>query len=231
MQGIYTYFDRKNGRIVYVGKDSHIDKKSRHNVHMAKSHYDNQPINRILQNNPERYSYDVVIEGDFDDDVLNTLEEYYIYIYNTYEDSTCFNYTEGGEGTSGYKHSDETRAKMSEVLSGEKNPFYGKKHSDEARAKIIEANKGKIVSAETRAKISAAKKGKTLSAETRAKISKATSGEKNHNWKDHARVIKNGFINGKQMYGLKYKSKTIKHSIDKSKLEKLAVEINNAPAE
>lgn len=199
--GIYSYFDRQEGRVVYVGKDSAIDKQTRHKAHMTKSCYNVQQINRVLQNNPDRYHYGVIIEGDFDDCTLNALEQYYIWTYNTFE-GNGFNYTEGGDGNYGFKHSDETRDKMSE------------------------AHKGKTLSEEHKSKISASKKGKKPSAETRKKMSAALSGEKNPAWKDYARVLKSGFDKGKQKYCLRYKGKFIKYSLDKSKLEEIANKLN-----
>lgn len=83
------------------------------------------------------------------------------------------NKTDGGEGASGYSHSEEIRRKISE---GKKNP------SDETRRKISEGNKGKTLSAETRKKISEAKKGKPLSEETRKNLSKVRKGENNPNY-------------------------------------------------
>ena len=66
------------------------------------------------------------------------------------------------------KHlSEEHKWKLSEALSGDKNPRFGKPawnngkhHSAETRKKISEAQKGKHISAETRKNISEAKKGK-----------------------------------------------------------------------
>ena len=69
----------------------------------------------------------------------------------------------------GYKHSAESRAKMSAANKG-------RKHSAESRAKMSAANKGVPKSAEHRAKISAAKKGVPVSAEHCAKISAANKG-------------------------------------------------------
>lgn len=45
MKGIYKYTDLKTGEIVYVGKDSHIDKHQRHKDHLKPSQYDN---NRLI---------------------------------------------------------------------------------------------------------------------------------------------------------------------------------------
>ena len=44
-------FSLETGAIVYVGKDSHIDKNYRHKAHMEPNRYDDQPFNKILQNN------------------------------------------------------------------------------------------------------------------------------------------------------------------------------------
>ena len=59
-KGIYCYIDRKDDSIIYVGKDSNIDKQTRRQNHLAPSRYDEQPVNRILQNNSDRYIYQVL---------------------------------------------------------------------------------------------------------------------------------------------------------------------------
>ena len=58
--GIYCYTDKITGNIVYIGADSHIDKNMRHRQHYQKSLYGGQVINRVLQNNPDRYDYSVL---------------------------------------------------------------------------------------------------------------------------------------------------------------------------
>lgn len=108
MKGIYKYTDLKTGEIVYVGKDSHIDKHSRHKHHFKPSKYDEQQINRILQNNPERYEYSVIwAEEDCTDLKLNKMEILFGKIYNP-----KFNFDEFGKG--GCKgHTEETKEKIS----------------------------------------------------------------------------------------------------------------------
>ena len=79
------------------------------------------------------------------------------------------------------KHlSDETRRKISEANTGEKNPFYGKQHSESTRRKMSESHKGKNHpmygkhhSESTRRKMSESLKGRTFSDETRRKMSEA----------------------------------------------------------
>ena len=59
------------------------------------------------------------------------------------------NATDGGEGASGYKHTEEFKNKISLINSGENNPSFGKrprlgkKHSKESIGKISLAKKGK----------------------------------------------------------------------------------------
>lgn len=178
-KGIYCYIDKKDNQIVYVGKDSYIDKNKRHKEHLAPSSYNKQQINRILQNNPDRYIYQVLWEiNDCSDKHKNQMEFFYIKKYNP-----KFNFTEGGDGASGFKHSEETRKKMSESKKGKK-PY---EITEKTRKKMSEAKKGKIpwnkgkvnvYSEETKKKMSESKKGKTHSIETRKKMSEAMKGKK-----------------------------------------------------
>ena len=144
MKGIYKYTDLKTCEIVYVGKDSHIDKNKRHKDHLKPSMYDAQPFNRVLQNNPDRYEYGVIWASD-DCTVLklNKMEILFGEIYNP-----KFNFGKFGAG--GLKgHTEETKRKMSESRKG-------KTLSDETKKKISEANKGIQHSDETKMKISEA---------------------------------------------------------------------------
>lgn len=131
--GIYCYIDKKTNKVVYVGKDSYIDAHKRHRDHLSPSRYNSQPFNRILQNNPDRYEYEVLKEGNFSENLLKALEIIYIRWYGTFRPKTNhgYNFTIGGDGTSGYKHSQETCKKIGEANKG-------KKRSQETRKKISE---------------------------------------------------------------------------------------------
>jgi hypothetical protein len=65
------------------------------------------------------------------------------------------NHTNGGEGASGYIFTEKQRQKLSQLNTGEGNPFFGKKHGDGFRAKRI----GHSTSVETRLKMSEIKVG------------------------------------------------------------------------
>ena len=80
------------------------------------------------------------------------------------------NMTIGGEGTVGYRHTEDAKLKVSMANKG-------RKRSEEAIRKAAEANRGKVVTAEQRAKISIANTGKVRSQETRDKISAAKKGK------------------------------------------------------
>lgn len=112
--------------------------------------------------------------------VLDTLEEENIHLLPDLEmhhiatqrlaGGADLNCTDGGEGLWGYKHTEESCAKMSAAKKG-------KPMSAEHRAKISASHKGKCMSVEARAKISAALTGRTLSEEHKANISKPRSAE------------------------------------------------------
>ena len=104
--------------------------------------------------------------------------------------------------------SEETRRKISEAQLGSKNHMFGKHPSEETRKKLSEAHKGKELgkdnpmfgkyhSKETRKKMSEAHKDKHPSEETKNKISESHMGEKNPNWKYGRKDIR-GYINVKQ---------------------------------
>jgi len=154
--GIYCYVDKKDNQIVYVGKDSHLDENRRHKQHYQSCYYPFQQINKVLQNNPNRYTYQVLVWNVEDQETLNALEIQYIRQLNP-----KFNFTDGGEGLLGFTHSEETKKKISE------------------------SNKGKFVSKESRMKMSKSqklRKREKHSAETRQKMRLASLGKKNHNY-------------------------------------------------
>lgn len=75
---------------------------------------------------------------------------------------------------------EEHRAKICAMFSGDGNPFYGKAHSTESREKMRKAATGRRLSEETKRKLSEMEKGRIFSEEHRRKISAAKSGENHH---------------------------------------------------
>ena len=92
------------------------------------------------------------------------------------------NKTNGGEGVSGYTHTEETKKKISEIGKG-------RECKQETRKKLSEASKGKSISEETKRKMSEVKKGennpnygKEMSEEHKQKISEANTENSSCAW-------------------------------------------------
>lgn len=104
----------------------------------------------------ENFSYEVLFKASFPSTEtatkeLNRLEIYYIGLYDSYKNG--YNSTIGGEGSRGFKLSEESRHKISIHGRGIKKPVgFGDK--------ISKARKGKKFSEETKRKLSQAKKNK-----------------------------------------------------------------------
>lgn len=118
------------------------------------------------------------------------LEKYYIALYKTnvnrYGSDYGYNLTDGGDGVSGIKYSEEERQrrveqmrkngsnhkgkplseehkkKLSESKKGDKHPLYGKHLSEETKAKIGRANSRENMSYETHIRRSESKKKKII---------------------------------------------------------------------
>jgi hypothetical protein len=91
-----------------------------------------------------------------------------------------YNFTDGGEGTSGWVPSEETRRNIGASHQG--NTYcVGRKLSEETKEKIRQGNLGKVNSPEARRKISEANSGKKrapLSEEHKQKLRQANLGKK-----------------------------------------------------
>ena len=98
--------------------------------------------------------------------------------------SDLTNLTNGGEGISGFCHSDETRKKLSEMNKGMPAAFKGRKHSDETKRVLSEIAKkrgGPKLTKEQQEKAAEWHRGRKRSAETCAKISAKAKGRKSPN--------------------------------------------------
>lgn len=103
-----------------------------------------------------------------------------------------YNETDGGEGTSGFKHSEETKKKMSESAKKVIRKPMSQSHKD-AIGKALKGKKGAIHSLEARLNNSLrqlGKKRKPTSEATKLKISIANQGNKSMLGKTHSEETK-----------------------------------------
>jgi group I intron endonuclease len=135
--------------------------------------------NQHFTNAINKYGWDniehIVLYEGLDEEEAKELEQYMIQWYDTANRIYGYNQSLGGEGSSGYTHTEEAKQKISIALkgkyTGENNPIYGKHLSKEHRQKISEGNKGKQAgekhpmygkhhTEEAKQKISAVQKGR-----------------------------------------------------------------------
>ena len=206
MNGLYGYWDKIKKIVVYIGQSNDVE--GRLKKHMEPTRYDAQQINKVIQNNPERYEPFIFVEGDFTRAELNELEYEAVEIFKTnrykYPENEGFNFKDGGkvkemeeetkqkisESLMGHGVSEETKKKMSEAQSGENHWNYNNTIPDETRKKISEAKKGKL------------------------------TGDNSPHWKNYARIVKSGFERGKQNYCINFNGDKLKRSIYIDKLVK-----------
>lgn len=143
--------NRYNGKY-YIGSSMNLKKRETEHFNGLES---NHHANKHLQNSFNKYGHRdvfifIVICFCKKEELLN-MEQYYI---DTLEPE--YNICQIAGSPLGYKHTDESRKKMSEF------------------------QKGKIVSEESKLKMSRSQKGKKRSAETKGKMSDSKKGDKCH---------------------------------------------------
>ena len=135
MYTVYAHRNLKNGKS-YVGMTSQEPKYRWDNG----KGYKNQPkIWADIQNSDWNSDWQHEILGKFENEQDALKYEAFLIamldtVRNGYNSSTY----------SSYGFTEETRKKISESMTGEKNPLYGKHHSEDTKRKMSEAHKGKI---------------------------------------------------------------------------------------
>lgn len=178
----------------YVGLSSRGTKRfNEHLGHAYNENYEdyNSHKSRWIRKNSGKISFDILETVSSTDD-LALAEIKWMTILKE-RGHKLMNETQGGDGTFGYRHTEEAKNAMSMKKKGLVSSFKGKTHSEESKRKQSEAKSGPLGpmygrshSAETKKKMSESQKGvngnnygKSATPETRAKMSKSRLGNTN----------------------------------------------------
>jgi|SRR6266851_4635026 len=188
-----------NGKY-YVGKTSKpsLDRYLQNVVSLALKGRDNRPLlhRAIRKHGSDAFIIEPLVECETNDQACN-YERLWIVTLDSRNRDIGYNLSEGGEGSPGCKHSEETKAKwsaqrkgqlawnkgilhtrnarhkMSVAQQGAGNGFFGKTHSDETRKKIADSNRQRVWDDAARKRMSEAKKGFKFTKESIAKMKTA----------------------------------------------------------
>ena len=131
---VYLITNCVNGK-VYVGiTNQGAEVRFGHHLYEARSGSTFPIHNSIRKYGPENFKQ-TVLEVCDNYDILKEREKYWISFYNSKDRSMGYNLTEGGDGTLGRLHSEETKDKI-------RQKAIGRKASEETKKKMSEAKKG-----------------------------------------------------------------------------------------
>lgn len=130
---------------MYIGKTLSFKRRRREHLYELRS---GNHHNKHLQKSWNKYGEDnfslcILLNLVCDsEEYLGIIEELFIRHFNTNNGEFGYNATTGGEGVSGYKHTQEELDKVSRALKGRVGTFLGKKHSEKTRADMSIKYKG-----------------------------------------------------------------------------------------
>ena len=155
--------------------------------------YRNLNINKqeLIKNSIKKYGWEnhvFTIIGEYDVDILNSKEIYFINEYNSYckNNKNGMNMTLGGSGSRGRKDSDEIKIKRSQKIIGQKRSEKTKELMSKAKKGIPSNMLGKTHSEETKKKISIKNSNKKQTIET---INKRVNSTKENFLKKHESIL------------------------------------------
>lgn len=129
---VYAHVRKDTNQVFYIGQGQVKDKRA----------WSQNSRNKHWKNIVTKAGFTVKILSYWDTRQESCQEE--IRVIKEYKEKGILlvNMTHGGEGKPGHKMSEETRKRMGDERTGDKNPMFGKKLSDEHKKKIGQAQKG-----------------------------------------------------------------------------------------
>lgn len=216
---VYVCINLINGK-KYVGKTINFNKRVKEHLRCAKNNYLNYPIHRALNKyGSENFEWKILIECDTEEE-LNMREIEYIKLEKSKVEQHGYNVTDGGDGASGLKHTEEFKSKQSKKMMG--NTYsVGRVLSDEHKAKISKAFKGtkrpecgRVYTEEQKKKQSELMMGRVFSETHRYNLANANKKRSDKNMY----LFTN--INGESFIGTPIEFKE-KYNLDRSSITKL----------
>jgi len=174
--GIYRIINIKNGKF-YIGSSINITKRwYDHKRTLRKGIHDNDYLqkswNKYGENNFE-FNIIEIIENVTD---LLIREQYHLDVMKPFDKDKTYNICGFANNMLGFKHSDETKMKLSKIHKGNKYNL-GNKHSDETKKMMSISHTGEKHYSETIIKLIKTKTGVGHSSETKNKLSNIKKGK------------------------------------------------------
>ena len=117
---IYYLIDPTNNEIKYVGQTCQ-SLKNRLNKHLIQPNRKNKEwFDELLKNKLKPIIY--LVRGNLSSEEANYIEKYLIKYFSKRKKLKLHNLTKGGSGSSGFKHSEESKLKMSQIRKKSMTP-------------------------------------------------------------------------------------------------------------
>lgn len=190
---VYKITNLVNGKI-YIGKTSDINTRWNKHVKIASNQEDkaHQYLHRSINKyGAENFTIEKLESRLTEQESFNR-EIFWIKTLDSKNPNVGMNLTDGGEGATGLKWSEDSRKK----IRGSNNHNFGKITPDSVKEKLKIASTGRKLSNETKIKISKSHKNKIISDEQKTQLSEINSGEKH----PQAKFIEQDIIKIREMF-------------------------------
>ncbi len=140
--GVYQILNKVNGK-KYIGSSSRcIHKRWQEHLFLLRNnkHHSQYLQNAWNKHGESSFMFEIIEETNID--LCIDREQYYMDLYKSIDRNCGYNIAPTAGSNLGFKHSQRTKDKMSEMQQGKNNNRYGTKHSSSTIQKMSYAQKG-----------------------------------------------------------------------------------------